>query len=306
MERIPATAADRTYADKTIYSLIAPSICFLVLFGLAPFIYSLYQSLLSFDLQHPETLGYFAGLKNYSNLLRGGLFFSSLLITLKFVLFGTLIEFPVGFLIAAYLQGVPATLRRVVLTTLIVPMVIAPVCVGMIWKFLLNPQYGVLIYYAGRVGLNLQNALSDPISALWAVRLIDVWQWTPFTVLLFQACLTSVPKELLDAAAVDGLSVMTRYRYIILPWIIPTLTVAILLRLLEAFKVFDSIFVLTDGGPGNATEMVSLHANRSAFVRGDYGYAAADIAVLNIVVFIACAVLLRLSAKHTRMGSGRD
>jgi multiple sugar transport system permease protein len=286
---------------RVAYPLILPAVLFLLMFGFVPFLYSVWQSFLSVDLQRPRLVGSFAGLDNYLRLFGDRAFFQSLITTIKFISFGILIEFPLGFGIAAYLQQVSPRLRRLVLTALVIPMVIAPVSVGMIWKFLMNPQYGVLTYYSRFVGINLQNTLSNPVSALWAVRLVDIWQWTPFTILLFQACLSAIPRELLDAAAVDGLSAAMRYRYIVLPSILPTMLIAILLRLLESFKVFDSIFVLTEGGPGNATEMVSLYANRTAFVRGDYSYAAADVVVLNLIVFSFCSLLLRVASRTPRV-----
>jgi len=283
-----------TVRRRLNYALLAPAACFLAAFALLPFLLSLRHSFLSLDLQQPGLYGSFIGFENYQRLRVDPLFYRSLTNTALFIIFGLFVEFPLGFLVAAYLQQVSPPLRRFVLAGLVVPMVLAPVAVGLMWKFLINPQYGVLTYYAAQIGIDIQNALSDQAQALWTVRLVDVWQWMPFTVLLSQACLTSVPRSLIQAAAVDGLPTWMKYRYIIGPWVLPTMTVAVLLRILEAFKIFDIVFVLTEGGPGNATEMVTLYAHRNAFVRGDYSYAAAYVVVLNAIVIVLCLALQRV------------
>lgn len=276
------------------YAFVVPALAFFTLLILIPFIYSVWQSLTSYNLQRPEETGAFVGLDNYRQLLRNDpVFYRSLLNTFEFMFFGILIEIPLGFGIAILLQKLPHRIRRVVLASITIPMILAPVAVGMIWKFLLNPQYGVISYYLNYIGLTFEPVLSNPSTALWAVRAIDIWQWTPFTILVFQAGLSAIPKEYLEAADVDGLSFWLKFRYVILPALMPILIIAILLRLLESFKIFDSVFILTEGGPGNATEMATLYAHRNGFVKGDFSYAAAQVFILNYIVILLCTVLFQ-------------
>jgi multiple sugar transport system permease protein len=288
----------RSLADRIARQLfLAPVSIFLTLFVLLPFVYSVWQSLLSYDFQNPSVFGHFTGVKNYRILLSNSIFFQSLVNTAEFTAASIVIEFPLGFVIAMYLQRLRWRERQFLLSLLIVPMVLAPVAVGLLWKFLINPQYGVLSYYFGRMGFTFEPLLSNPHFALWAVRAVDMWQWTPFTVLIFQASLSSVPIEFLEAAEIDRLSPLLRLRYVILPWVVPTVAVALLIRLLESFKVFDMVFILTGGGPGNATEMVTLYANRIAFIDGNFGLASADVLVLNCIVLAGCKLLLVLATR---------
>ncbi len=177
------------------------------------------------------------------------------------------------------------------------PLMLAPAMVGVFWKFMLNAQFGVVNNLIDAVGLPRVLWLSDPDLALFSVMLVDTWQWTPFIMIIALAALTTVPRHLYEAAEIDRASEWFKFREITLPLVWPLLLIAILFRAIEAFRLFDSVFVLTSGGPGRETEVISLHIYKVAFFNGDTGKASAYGVVVVIFVIIASQFYLRYLKK---------
>ena len=171
---------------------------------------------------------------------------------------------------------------------------IAPVVVGMIWRFFLMPSFGVLTVYLNRLGLFEETSVfSGSITAFGALIIIDIWEWTPFIMLIMLAGLTALPQEPIEAATIDGASRWQIFRHIQLPMLAPLIVVAVMLRAIDASKVFDTIYVLTGGGPGNATEVISTFAYRTNFVRWDLGYGAAVCLVLSFASLVVAALFFK-------------
>jgi multiple sugar transport system permease protein len=180
-------------------------------------------------------------------------------------------------------------------------MVMAPVVAGLIWRFIFNDEWGLANNIGGLFGLSSRAWLVDPQLAFFAVIVADVWQWTPFIVLIALAGLQAVPRELIDAARVDGANWFQIQRFIALPTIRAMLAIGLLIRLIDAFRNVDQIFVMTYGGPGVATSVLGFYTYIKAFKFFDMGYAAAlGIIMLFIISVLAQAIIGMLMRTERR------
>ena len=167
------------------------------------------------------------------------------------------------------------------------PAVLSPVVIAFLWKYMLNPQPDAgLNAMLGFLGLDFlqQNWLGDPSVALWAVGLTVVWQFAGFSMVIFLAALQGIPRELEEAAAIDGAGRFQRFRRIVLPLIAPAMTINLTLSTIGGLKLFDQVFAITNGGPGYSTETLSTLIYKQAFVFGAYGYSTAVALVLTLLV----------------------
>jgi multiple sugar transport system permease protein len=265
------------------YALIAPAMLTLVVVALVPFLYTVYLSL--HEVRHAQVGGW-AGLDNYRSLLGNARFWHSAGISALFVATSVPLEFGLGLGGALVLnQGV--RLRSIVIPVLFVPTMMAPVVVAILWKIMLAGSWGLLSYNViERFGiLTGTSVLASPTFALYALVLVDVWQWTPFVMLALFAGLQSLPQTPYRAAEVDGATSWQSFRRLTWPLLTPLMAVVVLLRLIDAFKVFDTIFLLTGGGPGTATESTSLFVYKTVFDFWDLGPATATAVVVWILFF---------------------
>lgn len=275
--------------------LLFPAVLLLVVILLGPFLYMVWTSLTDLSFALPDRDGNFLGLDNYRRLVREDeIFWHSFGLTMKFVAIVVTLEFVLGFSIALLIFRFVRK-RRLVLTLLMVPMMLAPVAVGLIWKLLLQGDFGMVTHYLRLVGiLDIRDAvLSNADAVLPAIMLIDAWQWTPFVTLVMLAGLLSLPREPFEAAVMDGARPLQIFRDITLPLLRPIIALVLLLRAIDAFKEFDKIFILTGGGPGTATELLSIYVYRLNFKNWDLGYGAASAFMIYLVVLILCAVFYK-------------
>ena len=285
--------------------LLVPAVFLLVVILLGPFLYMAWTSLTDLSFAIPDRDGNFLGFDNYRRLVRDdAIFWHSFGLTMKFVSIVVTMEFLLGFAIALLIFHFVER-RRLVLTLLLVPMMLAPVAVGLIWKLLLQGDFGMVTYYLRAIGLlDLRDAvLSNADSILPAIMLIDAWQWTPFVTLVMLAGLLSLPREPFEAAVMDGARPLQIFRDVTLPLLRPIIALVLLLRAIDAFKEFDKIFILTGGGPGTATELLSIYVYRLNFKNWDLGYGAAAAFMIYLVVLILCAVFYK--AVYWREGRPR-
>lgn len=278
---------------------IAPALIVLVLITIFPTIFLYIISLTNYDLaQKPGSLS-FVGLKNYWYLFSIDKdFWKSIGITLIFTIVSVGVELILGMAIAFLLDG-NRTFRRLKSSLIIIPMVVTPAIIALIWKLMLNTEYGILNTMIKGIGLHPVNWLGID-TALFSLILIDIWQWTPYIVLMTYSGLQTVPSEPLEAAAVDGASWMQRARYVIIPHIKPILSITLLLKTIECIKSFDIVYGLTQGGPGNATEVMSLHIFRLGFKQTHWIGRASANAVLLLVLTIPIITLLSKNIKYSR------
>jgi multiple sugar transport system permease protein len=289
---VAATARD---ARRFMWICITPLAIFLVLVSVTPMIVALTDSFRDLSLTEFTKRGNFIGLANYRHLLQADpAFFAAVWRSLFFVAVVVPIEFALGLLIALYLNR-EFRGRRLIVTALMLPTMVAPVVVGMMWRYLLMPSFGLLTYYMQEFGLlNAPALFSDPVSAYAALLFIDVWEWTPFMMLIMTAGLAAMPQEPIEAAYMDGAGSWQVLWHIQLPFLRPLVIFACMFRAIEASKVFDTIYVLTGGGPGTATETISVFAYRTNFIRWDLGYGAAICLLLAFLSLILAALFYKV------------
>lgn len=282
--------------DRNITSLfLVPALILLFLILIGPFSYMVWTSFTDLSYALPDRDGNFVGFDNFRRLMQGDPFFwDSFVLTLKFVFGAVSVEFLVGFALALLLFH-QVRQRRFVLTLLLIPMMLAPVAIGLIWKLLLQGDFGMLTYYLREVGIiDVREALlSDPAWVLPTIMLIDAWEWTPFVTLVMLAGLLSLPRDPFEAAVMDGASRLQVFRDITLPLLRPIIALVVLLRGIDAFKEFDKVFILTGGGPGTSTELLSIYTYRMNFKAWDLGYGAVCAFMIYLVVLILCAIFYK-------------
>jgi len=270
---------------------IVPSVVALALIVVVPTVFLYYVSLTSFDLVSGWDARQFIGLGNFGELLRDPEFWHATRLSLQFMIAVTLVEFVLGFTMALLFQRRIAG-KAVMVSLLMIPMIVTPSIVSLMWKLMYNAEFGVLNYFLGMVGVQV-NWLVDGM-AFWSVALVDVWQWTPFMMLVLYAGLQAIPQDPYEAAVVDGASGVQVLWYVTLPLLRPIITLALILRSMDALKLFDIIFGLTQGGPGTTTELLSMRIYRLAFAHtGWVGKASANAVILVILVTILATVMIR-------------
>jgi len=282
--------------DKVVkYFLIIPIV--LVLFGVViyPFAYSVWLSLHDVTIMnyfHPP----FSGVDNFLRIFRDSFFWNSIRVTFTYVLVTTGIELVLGFFLASLMnRNVKGT--NIFIYPLIAPLALSPVVVGLMFRMGLNRLYGPISYYLGLLNLP-RDLLSNVSTALPTLMAIDIWQWTPFVFVILYAGLQALPKDPFEAALMDGASGWHRLLYITLPLLKPVLAVAIIFRIMDSFKTFDIVFILTKGGPGKSTETITIFIQRMANVQGNVGLGAAT--TLLVLVFIT--VFAQFYVKYLSLG----
>ncbi len=195
----------------------------------------------------------------------------------------------------AVLMSAETRFMRALRSLAILPLALPPLVVGLIWRSLYNPQFGAVAYYLKQIGINPPRGFLGELStAMPAVLLIDLWQWTPLLMIIFLAGIKSLPTEMMEAAYVDGASRTQAFFRITLPMLLPTIFIGVLLRTMNAFKIFDVIFATTGGGPGNATSVLNFHIYKVGLTFFDMGYAAALANILLFMIGVCCAIYIVL------------
>ena len=259
---------------------MAPCVLMLVVITVYPFVSNLFNSLRDYHLMRPYATR-FVWFQNYLDIFRNRDFWHSLGLSLYFVLIVVLVETILGFIIATFLaedfRG-----RKIFRTIIMLPYFLTPVAFAFGWRMMYHPTIGVINYMLGKLGLPLVNWLADPSTAMFSMILVDVWQCTPFMMLILLAGITSLPIEPIEAAKVDGASAWQILWRVNLPALRPIFIVAVLFRLLDAFKTFDIFMTMTGGGPGDATEVLNLHAYLYTFRFLNIGYASTVATIMQI------------------------
>jgi multiple sugar transport system permease protein len=272
------------------YLIVAPAILILLLVGIFPLIYSLIVSFQTITMTETDTS--FAGLANYRRLFEDARLWESLLHTTVITIIALPLELILGFLMAElFLERMPG--RGVFVALLVLPTVISPIVAGATWRLMFDVRFGP-------IGQILSAFAGEPVRILWTVNphfvypaiiICEVWQWTPFMFLLLLAALSNVDQSQLEAAELDGASYWRTLRTIVLPAITPVVAVAVLIRGLDLFRIFDIIWALTEGGPGSRTETISLYTYVQGFSQFETSYTAAIafliIAILSVIVTVA-------------------
>jgi multiple sugar transport system permease protein len=288
------TARPAAFCERHFGRLL-PLPAVLVIAGLIlfPLTFNLYMSLQAWFVSSttPPT---FVGLRNYWEIFgKDARFWNATWITVQFTGLSVVLQLGLGLAIALYLHR-DFHGRGLVRTVMLLPMVSTPAAVALIWVVMFNPSLGILNYFLTCLGLPPQLWLGHPRTALPSLILMDTWKWTPFMVLILHAGLQSLPLTPFEAARIDGASRWQTFRYITLPLLRPSIAVALIFRTMDSLKTFDTIYVMTEGGPNNATEILNLYTFQTGFKYFHIGYASALAVVLVGFVFAVNLVLIKV------------
>jgi len=269
--------------------LITPVVAILSAVLLIPGAWSFFISL------HDYTFGYdpvFVGFKNYIEVLSDPTFINAIILNLWFVFVAVSLEFLLG-LAAALLLSKKFPLHKVWVSLIIAPFAISPVVSVVAWKNLLSADFGLISYIFSLFGVSTETWLMDPVTALLIIVIINTWKEFPFTTLILYAAITTIPVERHEAALVDGASKFQRFRYVTLPSIMTAIAVALTFRTIFAFRTFDVIWILTQGGPYNSTTILSVYLYLQSFKFLHLGVGATVGIVMLIFTFLVSAYYLR-------------
>ena len=239
----------------------------------------------------------FVGLSNYFHLVEDERFRSAVWRTLYFTAFSTLAPLLLGILAAVCFQT-NFFFRGVARTLFILPMMATPVAVALVWTMMFHPQLGVLNYLLTSMRLPPSAWVYDAATVIPTLVMVETWQWTPLVMLIVLGGLASLPKDPYEAAILDGANGWQMFRHITLPLVWPFIIVAAMLRLVDALKTFDSIYVITLGGPGTASETINILLYQTAFAYYDLGYGSAMVVVFFILILLISMLLLKLRQKQ--------
>jgi multiple sugar transport system permease protein len=270
------------YDRRFGYLFVSPAVIILSIVILAPITIAIITSFYDYTLIN-RTLDSFIGLRNYFESVSNEKFIHSAIVTIVFVILVVLFEFIIGFLIAILLNQVER-FRNIYYFILLIPLLINPIVVGLIWRMFLHPQLGILNYLISLVGIDPINWLGDPQNAFITIIFVDIWHQVSFMIILLLAGLASIPEEPYEAARVDGANAFQQFRDITLPYMRPVIIITLLIRLIFALKTYDLIYIMTKGGPGDATDLISYYIYRSAFIGLDLGQAASMSVILLLIV----------------------
>jgi multiple sugar transport system permease protein len=274
-----------------LVALAAPALIYVMAIAVGPMVQGFLYSFDSYNLIRPRSR-HFVGLDNYLDLWRDSTARTALINTFVFTIGAVTVEFVLGLGVALLLWR-DDWFNRVALGLLLIPATVTPLVVGLVFKALLNPEYGMLGYPLAELGLSgPRGLLADPQRALATLVAIDAWEWTPLMALILLAGLKTLPTDILEAAKVDGATGSQRLWFIILPLLLPAAFLALILRMMDAFRVFDIIFVTTSGGPADATNTLMIYGVKQGLEFFNIGAASAVSTVIVIcILFMAAAFI---------------
>lgn len=272
---------------------IGPAVLVLLAIVIFPLLYSFSLSL--HDWNMIKAGGWtWAGLKNYLTILGEDPYFrTSVKVTFLYLVGTVPLQFVLGLAVALILHRITRRVVGLLRVLLVFPSIMTPIVVGLVWRLMYNPDMGMYNYFLRMLGLPPLNWTGSPQLALPSIIMADTWEWTPFMALIMLAGLQALPPEPLEAARVDGASGFQTLRRITLPLLSPVMVVAVLIRLMDSFKAFDLIFVLTEGGPGMSTEILNYYTYRYGFKFFHMGYASALSWLIVIIVTVFATALVR-------------
>ena len=274
------------------YALIAPAVFVILLVGLYPLVklvITSFQNISMFD-----EIRSFQGFLNYERLLGDTRLWASILNTLLFTAIALPIELVLGYLLAVlFLERMP--FKQVFIAIILLPTIISPIVAGSTWRLMFDQRFGPINQIIGWLaGEEVRLLWTVETSLVWpAILVAEVWQWTPFMFLLLYAALSNVDREQLAAAQIDGASWWMTFRRIVLPAIMPVMVIALLIRALDLFRVFDIVWTMTRGGPGTYTETISIYAYQMAFREFEISYSAAIAFLVILILTVLVVAALR-------------
>lgn len=274
------------------YIYVLPAVLVMLAGLMYPILSAVQLSFYDWSLGTPFETARFVGFDAFAQMLRSTQVWTSMGITVAFVLIAVSAELVLGIALALFLEK-PVRGMRFFRTIFVLPMMVAPICVGLVWRYLFDANFGPVNLAMSGLGLPPQVWLADPVLAFAAMVITDIWQWTPFVLIMALAGLQGLDESVLEAARIDGANWWQQILRVKLPILKPILIVTLLARMIDGFRGLEVIYVMTFGGPGLSTELFSLHIFKAAFISQKLGYASVlSILLLVIVSVLALSILL--------------
>ncbi len=288
-------------SQLTAWGLLAPTLIVLAFAGLLPFFYVLYVGFFDWDVFAKVGGLIWTGVDNYRELVLDADFLASLRRGIVFTVYVCAIEMVLGLVLAQLLMN-EFKLKGFFRAIHALPLTVAPIAIGATWKLMTNPGLGPLPYYLRKIGIEYNIAVPGP-QAFATTVIMDVWHWTPFVTLTFLAGLSALPQEPFEAAMVDGANRWQVFRYVQLPMLQPVILTTLFLRIMDALRIVDEVFMLTGGGPGTSTHYAGIYVWRQVFPKVSYGYGSAMSILLLYFTIVLCWFLLT-AITQVRRGAG--
>lgn len=288
----PARNKEGKAREHAPFLFLLPALLVVFAVLIFPIIFSLIVSTFDWPLSEGAGARRFVGLGNYIGLTQDPEFWNSLKLQLGFIFVAIPLELLLGFA-AALLLNREFFGARLVRSLLLLPVFFLPILSGMTWRFMLQPRYGPLNALLLKLGAPEITWLGNPVTAYIAIIIQDIWRMWPFMFMLLYAGLTAIPQEMIEAAEIDGAGFWKKLRSVIIPLLTPTILTAILLRIIDALRVFSEVYVMTEGGPGTSTMLFSLYTHRQAFGYQKVGMASSMAIFLLILSIVFALTLVR-------------
>jgi multiple sugar transport system permease protein len=283
------------------YLLMLPIMVYTLLLIVYPLLFSAVLAFKKFDpisglsLFNMKTVGF----KNFIKIFGDNAFYESLFNTVEILIIGVLVQLIFSFLIALALNKKTTIYTGTALTLILTPLVMPMVATGLTWRMLFHIEYGAINGIISSLGFNSVNFLGDPSLVKASIILVDTWQWTPLMTLILFAGLKSIPEEIMEASKVDGANSLSTLLYITIPLLRWPILVALLIRITDAWKMFDYVEALTGGGPGYSSQTLSYYVYLKGFRRFELGQAASVSWIMLIIIYIVCLILVKILKPKT-------
>jgi multiple sugar transport system permease protein len=288
----PSWGAQR---QRSFLTGLVPALLVLALITIAPAVYLVLTSFTPLNLTMPNTAWDFSSpAGNYIDLFEDPRFTRSVWVQVKLSVSTVILQLLVGLGVALLLNG-GTRIRELARSGFLIPMVLPPIVVGILWRVMYAVDISPFHRFMALIGLPVPSLITDPNWALFAIVIAETWEWFPFTMLMLLAALQMIPASPLEAARIDGANNWQIFRFVMFPYFQPTLVVAAIFRLIDSIKAFPLIFVLTDGGPGDVTEVTNYYAYRQAFTFSLWGYGSAIATLMVAGIFVLSWVIDRLT-----------
>jgi multiple sugar transport system permease protein len=291
-------------SNKAVFPwvLMAPTLLILFAMGVYPFIYALVIAGQNVVLSKPYLPRFFLGLYQYQAVIQDPEFWNAMKNTVMFTVQAVFIQFWIGLGLALLFQRAlrGASLFRILI---LIPMILPPLVAALIWRYMFFPGSGLVTYYAGGLtsafGWGEIPFLSDPTVAFQTLVFVDVWEWTPFMFLMMAAGLAQIPRQPYEAAEIDGASAWRVFWTITLPLLRPAILIAVVIRVMDAFRVYELIVVMTRGGPGNATTTLNVYLTKTGLEFFDASKAAAISLIMMLMIIVMSFIFIRAFRSRT-------
>lgn len=277
-------------SNKLGWIFLAPTLVILFFFGVLPFIYVVWVSFHSWNpfAANPEMI--YNGADNFRQIVFDTEFLNSVSVTVSFVFFAVLSELILGYLLAqAFMKEFPG--KAIFRTIHTLPLIMAPIIVGSVWKLMTTPSIGIIPHYLNEwFGISMNIGTSSS-AAFATIVIMDIWHWTPLVTLTLIAALVSLPRDPFEQAQIDGANKLQIFWHITLPMIAPAVVATVFIRLMDALRTVDEVWMLTGGGPGTSTRFLGLHIFKEVFPKTNYGYGSTISVIVLYLTIVACWLL---------------